>query len=870
MNKRKILVVDDSKINRRILHKLLSDSYDVIEAEDGKIALEKLYENKENISAVLLDIIMPVMDGYEFLDHVKSNKEISKIPIIVTTQQEGEESEIKALSHGASDFITKPYNPQIIIHRISNIVTLRENSTKIKTLQRDPLTDLYNRQAFIEKTTEILNNNPNNNYDIVSLDIERFKLVNDLYGSEEGDNLLIAVGKKLRETVREYKTVSSRFSGDVFVALFPADKDKEKQLSESFIQYFSDYHLDIKVDIKIGVYPIRDKSMPIYLMFDRSRIAANSIKGIYDAHLAYYDENIREKMLFEQQITSSMKKSLLSGQFQVYYQPKFDLMNNEIVGAEALIRWHHPELGDISPEVFVPIFEKNGFITQIDTFVCNEVCKQIRYWIDKGNVPFPISINISRIDIYNPNLVSILTGTVEKYGIEVRLLHLEITETAYTENAKQLISVVKELKNLGFTIEMDDFGKGYSSLNMISEVPVDTLKLDMKFLQNHTDGGRSGNILNFVINLAKWLGLSVIAEGIETQEHVSFLKSMRCNFGQGYFFSKPLSKADFEELLTVSPICDEKTTFPKVDSIVGIEDIWNPSSDFNKIFGKYAGALAMYQYSDGKLTLLRANDDYMDTMNLPINDGTYSEINLIEEIHPEDREIVVDTVDVALSSKNSFSCEVRRRNFLTKENEYIWVQVKGRIIYRFDDNALVLAIVQNITKEKQLENDLISISQMDSLTGLPNRRLFENKMEMLTGDGKTKVGSFLILDIDSFKKINDTNGHHFGDTVLKEVANILSETASIGDCLARIGGDEFVVFIPDVVDQASIFSRADHICKSVSSLNSGVTCSIGVAMYPEHANTLEKIYEKADLAMYQAKNGGKNRVCIYNSEQTKL
>ena len=247
-----------------------------------------------------------------------------------------------------------------------------------------------------------------------------------------------------------------------------------------------------------------------------------------------------------------MKGSLRRGEFLVYLQPKYELMSERIVGAEALVRWLHPQLGFISPARFIPIFEQNGFIYQLDKYVWEKTCQLLKDDIDHGRPVLPISINVSRIDLYSPNIVKVFEELIDKYDIPPKLLELELTESAYVENPQQIIEIAKELQARGFPILMDDFGSGYSSLNMLKDMPVDILKIDLKFLSDTQgdDHGRGGNIMTSVVRMAKWLDVPVIAEGVETQAQVDFLRTIGCECVQGFFYSKPVPIEVYEDLVT--------------------------------------------------------------------------------------------------------------------------------------------------------------------------------------------------------------------------------------------------------------------------------------------------------------------------------
>ena len=303
------------------------------------------------------------------------------------------------------------------------------------------------------------------------------------------------------------------------------------------------------VIMKWGIYSIEDRTISVEQMCDRALLAARSIKGQYGKYFAAYDDQLRNQLLREQAITDGMETALAKRQFVIYLQPKYRIADNRLAGAEALVRWNHPEWGLQPPSEFIPLFEKNGFITRLDQYIWDGVCSILREWDDKGYPPISISVNVSRADIYNADLVDILIHTLKKYNVSPERLHLEITESAYTENPKQIIDTVSRLRKVGFIVEMDDFGSGYSSLNMLNEMPIDILKLDMKFMQSETAKPVNQGVLRFIMDLARWMKLSVVAEGVETKEQLERLREIGCDYVQGYFFARPMPSLDFEKLM---------------------------------------------------------------------------------------------------------------------------------------------------------------------------------------------------------------------------------------------------------------------------------------------------------------------------------
>lgn len=561
MMKRTVLIVDDEAVNRRILGKLLQDQYTIIEAADGKEALALLAANADLVSAVLLDIVMPGMDGYAVLRAMSQNPELSKIPVIVSSQRDGEEAEIRALSLGAQDFIAKPYKAEIVRRRLSNLINFRETAALINKVERDELTGLYNKQFFMKNVSDWLHQHPEEQFDLMCIGIERFRLINERFGTDRGDELLCHIARLLNTASRPI--FAARFTDDLFYLLVPHRDTYDAEVLKSWYQKVNDFSPDMDIKMHCGIYAIEDTETPVNTMCDRAQLASEKNKGSYDAPFCLYDTSLRQKLMDEQFITGNMQSALRSGQFHVYYQPKYDLNNELIAGAEALVRWIHPQRGMISPGTFIPILERSGLISELDLYVWETACRDISRWMQQGLSPIAVSINVSRADIYNPHLSEILLELLKKYQVPIQYLHLEITESAYTDNPGQIIAEVGKLRRLGFIVEMDDFGSGYSSLNMLAEMPVDVLKLDMRFIQAETARTSGKGILSFVISLGKWLDLAVIAEGVETGDQISMLRSMDCNYVQGFYYAKPMNQEDFTALLksshTTEMICSSQT-----------------------------------------------------------------------------------------------------------------------------------------------------------------------------------------------------------------------------------------------------------------------------------------------------------------------
>lgn len=412
----------------------------------------------------------------------------------------------------------------------------------------DELTGIYNKQAFYAKTKEMLLDNPDKNFDLLRINIERFKVLNDLFGESTGDKLLRYIGKFLKE-INLPLCVSGRLYADNFVVCYEAGKGDSRRMINTLQMVADSFAINNRTILSFGLYRIDDKTLPVSVMCDRANMALWKAKGNFKNPYCEYDEKMRQQVLKEQKIINAMEMAIQNKEFTLYLQPKYDIEKGTIIGAEALVRWISQENGFISPGDFIPVFENNGFVYEVDKFIWEESCRYLRKWLDEGREVHPISVNVSRIDLYDPKLVQHLVDLREKYQLPSQYLELEITESAYTEDPEQIITITRQLREAGFVILMDDFGTGYSSLNMLKDIQIDVLKLDMGFLKSSDYSAKGGNILTAILKMAESLKMQTIAEGVETKEQVEFLKSIGCKYVQGFYYSKPLPVGEFEKLI---------------------------------------------------------------------------------------------------------------------------------------------------------------------------------------------------------------------------------------------------------------------------------------------------------------------------------
>lgn len=549
-----VLIVEDNEINRSLLAAILEDTYHVLEACNGREALEILRDSKNVVSAVITDLIMPEMDGYQFLEVYKSSPEFANIPVIVSTSQSDSESEVKCLEYGAWDFIKKPYNAEIIRFRVKNVIERSELYVLRKLRyqeQFDTLTGIYIQNMFVLQTKKLLKENPDMDFMILHFDISQFQVYNSVFGRREGDKLLCHIADLLRQFAEhEKKMTYCHIEADAFCACLPArDSDFIQKMMDEFQKDFQEYQRDYNILANVGVYYIEDKDASVPGMIDHAKLASKECKGNYIKNYYIYTDQMGKNVQEVQAIVNDMERAMKEEQFVLYLQPKYGLKSYELEGAEVLVRWLTPE-GMVSPGKFIPVFEKNGQIMKLDYYIWEHSCKLIRSWLDRGLKPYPVSVNISRVSMYNPRVVEEIYELTVKYDIPPKLFQLELTESAYTDNPEAIKKAMMQLRDYGFTILMDDFGSGYSSLNMLKDITVDVLKLDMKFMAGADSDNqkKSESIVANVIRLAKDLYLPVIAEGVEEIEQVKFLNSVGCDYAQGYYFAKPMPVAEYEKL----------------------------------------------------------------------------------------------------------------------------------------------------------------------------------------------------------------------------------------------------------------------------------------------------------------------------------
>ena len=541
--RRLVLVVEDNDVNRTILCALLSKEFDVIEARNGDEGIRQLEERYRDLAIILLDLYMPECDGFEFMRRKRLDDRYDTIPTFVVTASSDSSDEIACLELGANDFVVKPYNAEIMVNRIHNMIKLRESAALVNQLSHDAVTGLYSKEYFNRAVADALAADAYAAFDLVCGDIANFKSLNDRYGEHNCDRLLHDLAAALLDAMPGC-AAAGRTGGDTFAFLIEHQQRGWEDALDSAVAKVPFANLNVR----FGIVEDVDRGMPVATLCNRAMSAMDTLRGLHGNVVAYFDDDLHQHQLMEQAIRESMEAALDELQFSVHFQPKHDVRADRTGGAEALVRWSHPEIGFVSPGLFIPIFERNGFITKLDLFVWEEACKEIARCSQLGLPVVPMSVNASRLDFDVPDLPELIASLADKHGVDHALLHVELTETAYADNPEKVVATLHALRALGFATELDDFGAGYSSIVSLNALPLDVVKLDMSMVQQATalDDFR---IVDSMIKLAQTLGLKTVVEGVETAGEATKVRDMGCDYIQGYFYSKPLAREDFERYL---------------------------------------------------------------------------------------------------------------------------------------------------------------------------------------------------------------------------------------------------------------------------------------------------------------------------------
>ena len=571
-----------------------------------------------------------------------------------------------------------------------------------------PLTGLYFGNTFFEKTEEYLKNEKPDNACMMATDIEHFRLYNKIHGREEGDQLLIHVADVLKTFQKQHGGIVGYLGGDNFGILAVCDDDTLRQLRR-----------DIKGETRrrndtagylpaFGIYRITDMTIPAGTMYDHATVALSHVLGNYMSRTCEYTVDMDERVEEEIRMLSDIQVGIDNDEFTFYVQPQCDITKGKIVGGESLVRWIHREKGLIPPGKFIPVLEKNGFIADLDQIVWRKVCKWMRSCLDKGYKPVPISINVSRTDIFSMDVPKYLIGLIEEYDLSPDLLKVEITESSYAESGEKIVQTVKTLREHGFVVMMDDFGSGYSSLNMLKSVPVDVLKMDMRFLEMNEEEQEIGiGILDSVINMARQMRLPIVVEGVEEQKQENHLLKMGCRYTQGYFYYKPLPIETFEELISDPKNTDHEGFWCRQTESVHIKEFLDTNLFNDVMANNILGPAAFYDMYENNIEITRVNEQYYRLAGVATQKDDDFHKRFWNHVRDDDRQLLVSIFEQAY--ENPINGASGFIHYLRADEKVLWVYIRVFFLREKEGHKLFYASLSDMTEQKAMNFDTPSI-----------------------------------------------------------------------------------------------------------------------------------------------------------------
>ncbi len=583
--------------------------------------------------------------------------------------------------------------------------------TKDKTLEaqeRDSITRLYLEKTFFKYAVEKIKNNPNKKWCFISIDIEHFRLFDEWYGLAAGTNLIAHVGLFIMELENNHDAIGGYFGQDDFAILMPYDEDAINELFDKIRNYTMSFGTSVGFMPAFGICFVDDTN-EIMETFSHASVACFYAKSDIKKRIYVYDTNMHSKSEQEYRILLDFIDAIKNNEITFYLQPQYHIFTKQIVGAESLSRWFK---GDkiISPAEFVPVLEKYGFITDLDKYIWEEVCKFQRDWIDNGHKPVPISVNVSQVDIFTIDIFEYFVELVKKYNLPTNLIKIEITESAYSEESNVVVDVVSKLRCYGFTVIMDDFGSGYSSLNMLSNLKLDVIKLDAKFISFDGDITKGIHILESIVDMTKTIAVPLIVEGVETKEQIDFLEGLGCRYVQGYYFNRPMPKDDFIKLIADEKNIDDAGFKVKVNQQITVKEFLDKNIYSDSMLNNILGAVAFYSWHDDEVDIVRFNQQFFESVNVP---DFNERLKGIQKYLPDsDKERLYKALNDAMNNRLAGSQEVLR--FSRYDGTYSWYLIRFYFIGIQGGEKRFYGAANNFTDYAELQHEMNLIAKFSS------------------------------------------------------------------------------------------------------------------------------------------------------------
>jgi len=564
-NKEVVLVIDDDQSTRMTVASVLErEGYQIELGSNGRDAIRLFEVLRPNV--IIMDAMMPIKDGFEACREIKAMPGGEAVSILITTALESEKSLDLAFESGAIDFVPKPINLSVLRQRVKRLLEKQTADKYVQQLAyKDTLTGLPNRAAFVEQIQQELSSAKRNETktSIFFIDLDHFKNINDSLGHEAGDALLKALSGRLINCIRSGDMLA-RIGGDEFVVVLSnmVEDLKPNGIAESMLATLKDpfnlFGNEVFASVSIGVATYPDDGLSKEALLKNADTAMYRAKAAGRNTYRLYESEMSEILEQRMRIESELRKVIENEELRLHFQPKKDTITGEIIGSEALVRWHHHLRGLIPPVEFIPVAEEVGLINEIGFWVLDTACATAKKWQQEYNYYGTVAVNVSAVQMDAKDFVFLIETCLNKYELEAKYLELEVTETIVLENTDVMLGRLNQIKDMGVKVAIDDFGTGYSSFNYIKKLPASTLKLDMEFIENIAENESDMAVVDGMIVLAHNLGMTVVAEGVESQAQYKLLTDHKCDIVQGFFIGKPLPEESFIKMHG-KPLLEQRT-----------------------------------------------------------------------------------------------------------------------------------------------------------------------------------------------------------------------------------------------------------------------------------------------------------------------
>lgn len=569
------------------------------------------------------------------------------------------------------------------------------------------LISLPTDESFFCRANAYIDSHTSSKYCFIAAYVENFNNFAAWYGIEAASKLISDYCQLLSQ---QPDSVTGYVNGNHFVLITQNDNDYISGLCAQMNNMAKEYAGNIAFLPKFGIYNLDTPSLNCEEMYERAAIALDTIKGNVEKQICYFEQPMLEKVIHSRSLISDIHKALENNEITFYLQPQYNMSTGKIIGMEALVRWIHPERGVISPADFIPMLEKTGLIANVDTYLWDKVCAKLRHWIDTGIQPLPISVNVSRVDVYALDVPKFFNSLIEKYQLDRRLLEIEITESAYTSDNTKISEVIDTLRKDGFVVLMDDFGSAYSSLNMLKSVNVDVLKLDMKFLELERDNFIKGfGIVETVLRMARFMGLKIVMEGVETAEQHDYLVKVGCKFGQGYYMDRPMPVEACEAKLIDQNKLDFEGLNTRTIGRINTKELMQNEMFSEIMMNNFLGGMAVYEVYDGKIEILQVNEHYQHITGLSSDYlEKFGGQDLLPMIREKERDTVLSAFDRAFNRQlKGAECEYMRK---TMDGRDIWVRLRMFFLREHDGRRRYCGVLRDVTRRHLMEDQLYDLT----------------------------------------------------------------------------------------------------------------------------------------------------------------